>query len=213
MLLYTLTLSLPVESPAHRLDSARGVQSHADQLAALLAMLSQAGWAALLCLRVTCLGGDQVLCLATLTEHGFMFIFRAHLQLGCSTALECLLRRISHVVLFHLEHVELLGSEDGARPGNSDPADEGFGGDLIVLHSIQANKGSCATKTSLAVDSDGACLGVAEVSLTAGQELLDDGVGRGRSIREDHIFMVNSLGPEEGSIIFGLVKTDDLVNT
>ena len=107
----------------------------------------------------------------------------------------------------------LLWTKDGSWSSNSDPSDKEGRWELEMLHSIAADEGACATKTSLAVDSDGACLGVAEVSLTAGQELLDDGVGRGRSIREDHIFMVNSLGQEGGSIIFGLVKTDDLVNT
>ena len=41
---------------------------------------------------------------------------------------------------------------------------------------------------------DSACVRVAEVLLTAGQELLHDAVGGSRAIGEDHVLVVDPLG-------------------
>lgn len=70
-------------------------------------------------------------------------------------------------MLFDIEHVELLGSEDGAWPGDPDPANECFSRDLVVLHSVKANQCACATQTCLAVNCHGAGVRIAEMIFAA----------------------------------------------
>ena len=62
------------------------------------------------------------------------------------------------------------------------------------------------------MDCDGTSGGVGKVLLAASKELSDDRVGRCGSIREDHILVVNPLLQEGGTIILGLVESDDLAN-
>ena len=63
-----------------------------------------------------------------------------------------------------------------------------------MFHGVQSDEGARAPKASFAVYGDSACVRVAKVLLTAGQELSYDAVrGRG-TIREDHVFMLDPLG-------------------
>ena len=118
-----------------------------------------------------------------------------------------LLRRVAQVEVLNLRQVELLGSEHTARSGDSNPADKGFCRDLVVLHSVQADEGACAAQSCLAVDGDGTGAGSGKMCLTGGHELLDDGLGRGRAIREDHVFVVDALRQEGSSIVLGFIET------
>ena len=88
--------------------------------------------------------------------------------------------------MLNLGQVELLWSENGARSGNSDPADEGLSIDLIVFHGVEADQSAGTTETSLAMNSDCTGLWVGEVLLTRVHKLVNDGLGRGGSVGEDH---------------------------
>ena len=63
-----------------------------------------------------------------------------------------------------------------------------------MFHGIKSDEGARTSQASFAVHSDSACVRVAEVLLTAGQELLHDAVRRCRAIGEDHVFVVDPLG-------------------
>ena len=139
-----------------------------------------------------------------------MFVLGRHLQLRCSRSLHSLLWRVPQVDVLNLWEVELLGTEHGARSGDSDPADKRLRRNLVVLHGIEADEGACASKASLAVDSNRTSIRVREVLLAAGHELVNDCLRWGRAIREDHILVVDSLRQERVAVILGLVQTDHL---
>ena len=135
---------------------------------------SQTGGSALLGLRVTLFGSDQVIGLATFAKGGFVLVFGGHLELGVTTALSILLRGVADVDLLDVEHVVLLGSENATWASDTDPANEGLGGDLVMFHGVKADQGTCATKASLAVNCDGTGVRSLKVSLDALKELIDD---------------------------------------
>ncbi len=112
--------------------------------------------------------------------------------------------------MLYLGQIKLLGSQDGARSSDSDPADESLGTDLVVLHRVDADKSACAAKTSFAMNRDGASFGVGEVGLTGCHELVHDSLGRGRAISKHHIFVVDVFVDKALSIVLGLVKTNYL---
>ena len=70
----------------------------------------------------------------------------------------------------------LLWSEDRAGACNTNPADEKGCWELVMLHSVAANEGACATKTCLAVDGEDT-----RVPLTALQEFIYDELRSKRS--------------------------------
>jgi len=89
----------------------------------------------------------------------FLFVRRGHLHVEGVRSLDWLLRgAVFQVEVLHLWQVELLWSENRAWSCNSDPSDEGFGVDLVVLHSEEADEGACSSESCLAVDAD--CSGV-----------------------------------------------------
>ena len=104
--------------------------------------------------RVVALGVDEVVSLMSLTVLGFMLVLGTLVQfLGHQSTF---LRRVvgEDIVGLHLWQVELLWTKDRPRSGDTDPANEGLGWDLIVLHRPQANESSCSSKACFAVDSD-----------------------------------------------------------
>ena len=128
--------------------------------------LSQASGAALLCLRVALLGRDQVLSLTAIAKGRLVLVFWRHLQLAHSMRYACFLRRVAKVDVLLLGQVELLRPEHGARASDADPANEGLGIDLVVLHSIQSNKRTRAAEASLAVHCNSASTRSREVLFT-----------------------------------------------
>jgi len=78
-----------------------------------------------------------------------------------------------------------LGTQDGTRSNNPDPADEWLSWDLVVLHGPQANEGARSAETSLAVDRDGAAVWLSEMIITNSHELFHDVVRRSGSINEE----------------------------
>ena len=59
------------------------------------------------------------------------------------------------VVWLHLGQVELLRTQNRAWSGDSDPSDERFGRDLIMLHSPKANERTGSPQSCFAVDGNG----------------------------------------------------------
>lgn len=58
--------------------------------------------------------------------------------------------------LLDLDQVILLRAQDGARPGDPDPADELCGGEAVVLHGVAGDQGAGSSQPGLAVDGEGA---------------------------------------------------------
>ena len=173
---------------------------------------SQTGGSALLGLRVTLFGSDQVIGLATFAKGGFVLVFRGHLELGVTTALSILLRGVADVDLLDVEHVVLLGSEHATWASDTDPADEGLSGDLVVLHGVEANERTGTAKSCLAVNGDGTGVRSLKVLLNRFEELVNDRLGRCGTICEDHVFVVNALTEEGSAVVFGLVEANNLVD-
>ena len=115
-------------------------------------------------------------------------------------------------MLFDLKHVKLLGSEDGAGSGDSNPANESLCGDLVVLHGVDADESTCAAEAGLAMDGDTTSVGVFEVALGTVHELCYDWVGGCGAIGEDHILVGDALRDEGGAIVFWFVQAHDSVN-
>lgn len=96
------------------------------------------------------------------------------------------------IIRFHLWQVELLWAEDRARPRDPDPADEGFGRDLVMFHCPEADQGACATETSLAVDCDCAGLFYGEMLVSDLHPLIDDRVRRRGTVDEKQVIVGNT---------------------
>ena len=73
-----------------------------------------------------------------------------------------------------MDHVILLGSEDRAGSGNSDPTNKGFGSYLIMLHTVQTDEGASASKACFAMYCNSSCVRIGKMILTGAQKLLDD---------------------------------------
>ena len=118
-----------------------------------------------------------------------------------------------NVVRLHLRKVELLRPEDGAWTSNADPADERLSRDLEVLHCPEANQSPRATEASLAVDSDGAAVGLLKVRLDNVEELFDNAVGRRRSINKKQIVVSDTFVQERLAVVLLLVEADHPTHT
>lgn len=70
-----------------------------------------------------------------------------------------------HLSLF-LWKEELLRPEDRPWPCYTDPANELLSGDLELLHRIESDQGTCATKSSLTMDCNCAWIRLSKVSFT-----------------------------------------------
>ena len=137
-----------------------------DTICHICCCSSQASRSTLLGLRIALFSTVKVVSLTTLTKGGSMLIFRRHLQGRCTVASGLLLRWIPNVVFFDLEHVELLRSKDRSWASNTDPANECISWNLEVFHGVEADKGTCATQSCLAVHGNSAVVRVGEVGLT-----------------------------------------------
>ena len=85
---------------------------------------------------------------------------------------------LEHPVV-HGDQVLLLWSQDGAGSRDSDPPSERGRREPEVLHAVEGDQGACAAQAGLAVDGDGALLRFCML-----QKLLDNVVGRGRTVEE-----------------------------
>ncbi len=79
-----------------------------------------------------------------------------------------------------------------------------------MLHRVDADKSTCATKASFAMDRDGASFRVGKVGLTGCHELVHDSLGRGRAISKHHIFVVDVFVDKTLSIILCFVQANYL---
>ena len=59
---------------------------------------------------------------------------------------------------FHLDEVVLLGTQDGARTGNSNPSDEVSCWEIVVFHAVESDERPCPPQASLTVYSQGSLL-------------------------------------------------------
>lgn len=107
----------------------------------------------------------------------------------------------------HVVQVLLLRSKNGARSSDSDPTDEGGGGESVVLHAVESNESACAAKSSLAVNGDGSV--IADFVLCGSEELGHDFIGWGSSIKEVQVEMLDALLGKFGLLILRLVQSDD----
>lgn len=82
------------------------------------------------------------------------------------------------IILLHLGQVELLWTKNGARSSDSNPPDEWFGRNLVVLHGPETNKRSSSTKASFAVDSNGTTVWISKVVISDFHELFYYVIGR-----------------------------------
>ena len=74
-----------------------------------------------------------------------------------------------------------------------------------MFHGVAADEGACAPETRLAVDGQNARVALAHL-----EEFLHYGVGRSRTINEKHVCMADACLSELGSVVFGLVESDDV---
>ena len=82
------------------------------------------------------------------------------------------------VIWLNLGQVELLWSEDRAWSGNTDPADESLGGDLIMLHSPETDQGTRSSEASLAMDGNSFMVWLGEMILDNIEEVINDPLRR-----------------------------------
>lgn len=115
-----------------------------------------------------------------------------------------------YILGLDLAHVVLLGAEDGAGTGDSDPADEDFSRDLVVLHAVDADQGASAAEASFAVNGDGAGARLSEVLLAAFNEPVHNILGRHGPVHKDEVLMLNAVLLERVLVILGVVQPDDL---
>lgn len=116
-----------------------------------------------------------------------------------------------NVVRLHLGKVELLRPEDGSRPGDSNPADEGLSWNLEMLHRPQTNQSSCSTEACFAVNSDGLAR-ASEMIFHNVEEIFDDVVGRVGSVDEEQIIVRDAVVGEEDLVVLLFVEPDHPVH-
>ena len=112
-----------------------------------------------------------------------------------------------NIILLHLGQVELLWTQDRARSSDSNPTDEWLSGNLVVLHGPETNERSGSTKSSFAMNSNGATIGLTKVVITDLHELFYYVIRRCRSIDEEQIVVGDCLIGEVLFIVFLLVKS------
>ncbi len=98
----------------------------------------------------------------------------------------------------------LLGSQDRARPTDTNPACEIRSGNAIVLHTVEGNETASAAEARLAVNShatDGAFGNI--------EEFLDDLLRRSRAIQEVEIEVLDASLEEAVAIVLFLIESDD----
>jgi hypothetical protein len=150
--------------------------------------------------------------LATFTSDALNFVCRRHFQVGKALLLFALLGRIMYILAFYLAHVVLLGTKDRAWASDSNPANENLSWDLVVLHAVDTNESTCAAKTSLTVNSDGAVFGIGEVIFTTFDKLINNVIRRSGAVHEDKVFMLDSVLFESSLVIFGVVEANDFAH-
>ena len=102
----------------------------------------------------------------------------------------------------------LLGPKDGARPSNSDPANEKGGREFIMFHGIATDQGARATQARFTVHGEDAWVPLAHL-----QEFLYDSVGRRGAVNEEHVRVVDAGLGEFGPIVLRLVQAHHMSHT
>lgn len=138
-----------------------------------------------------------------------LLVDRTHLQVLVKGSVVYFDGGVDYVVRLLLDHVVLLGAEDGSRSSDSSPADKSLSGYLIVLHAVQADEGAGAAQSGFAVYSDSSCVRVGKVSLAGAQKLLYDVSGRCRSVNKDHVIVGNSTLLKLSLIVLRFIESDD----
>jgi hypothetical protein len=104
-----------------------------------------------------------------------LLVQRTHLQVVLAeTSVVHFDGGVEHVVRLLLDHVILLRPENRPGSGNSSPTDEGLGGYLIMLHTVQTDEGASAPKACFAMYCNSSCVRIGKMILTGAQKLLDD---------------------------------------
>jgi len=142
-----------------------------------------------------------------------LLILGAHLQVVLAEAdVMHFNGRVKDVVGLLLNHVILLRAQDGARSGDSDPADEGFGLYLIMLHTVKTDEGARAAKTGFAVDGNGSCVGVGKMTLAGVQKIVNNVGRRGGPVNKNHVVVGYASLLKLSLVILRLVQPDDSRN-
>ena len=68
----------------------------------------------------------------------------------------------------------MLGTQDTAWSRDTDPSDELLSRYLVVLHGIETYEGACATEPCLAMNGDGAWVGLGEMTIANVKEIFHD---------------------------------------
>lgn len=138
---------------------------------------------------------------------GFAFVLWRHL-LSVHSAQGCFLwGKVLDVKVFNLWQVELLWAKNRSWSCNSDPTNKGFSRNLVVLHCVYTDQGASASQASLAMDGNGSGAGLIEMLLARSEELVNDVLGWGRTIGENHVFVLNALVNERFFIVFWVIET------
>lgn len=107
----------------------------------------------------------------------------------------------------------MLWSQNWTRPCNSNPAYKRFSRYLVLLHSPEAYKRSCSTKTSFTMDSYGSTIWFWKVFLSHLKKLIYNIVWWCRSINEEQIIESNAVFDKILLIIFLLIESYNSLNT
>lgn len=116
------------------------------------------------------------------------------------------------IVRFFLKQEELLRSKHWAWSCDSDPTNELFSWNLVMLHSVKTYQGACASKTSFAMNSDSSRVRSCKVSFTYCQEVMNYLIWRVGTINEEQISVWNALSYEPVPIILGFVKPHNFLD-
>jgi len=109
--------------------------------------------------------------------------------------------------LLHLDEVVLLRAQNGPWAGNPDPSDKISGMEIIVLHGVQCDKGTCAAQTCLAVHCYRTCFLLCDF-----QELVDDLKRGNAAIGEVQLDVFYILLSEVSSIVGLVIESNDCCN-
>ena len=101
----------------------------------------------------------------------------------------------------------LLRAEYRAWAGNTDPSNEEGGRELVVLHGVASDQGTCTSQTSFAVDSQDTWVALAHL-----QKFVHDEIGRGRTVNKEHISVVDAILRELSPVVFRLIQANHMRN-
>lgn len=98
-------------------------------------------------------------------------------------------------------HELLLWANDGTRPHDAHPANNLFGGKLVVLHDVATDHRACAPQPRFAVHCDRA-----RGFLALLDEPRQDGLGGIRPVQEVHVVVLDAVVGEPLRVVVALVE-------